>query len=273
MPVNDPSVVRWSLRLALIVGATQVAAIGQNLAPPGGPPPGIYVNVQPTIVPAGGVTWITVSNETLVNFDLPSPCPFHVTDPLFGAQIYAPACPGVLQTIAAGASYTVPWRLHDDFGVAVPAGTYLVTVQLGGSAVSGYVQVSAAAASGVAALGAFSQGHARTIAMTAPSEAGSTYVVAAAFGDAVGTVFCGGMIPLDLDPLLLFSTTPGNGVFFNTVGVLDANGETTAPFVLVPPLPPLPGGFVSIRIAGAILDPTSACPIRSVSSSEFALVL
>lgn len=230
----------------------------------------IVATVGPPTSPVGGTVWISVSNDTAAGIFLGSPCPFVVLDTT-GNVVYGPFCPAVLQPVAAGGVYTTSWGQNDGSGVQVPPGNYVVRVFLPTGQSNHTVAITAAVDAGVAQLGALKVGKTRALGMTAPLDGGFTYVVAAAFAPGPPIFTCGGFIPLATDALLFLSLTPGNGVFANNAGTLDAFGDTTAPTITVPNQPALVGA--TFWVAGVVLDFAASCPYRSVTGSLAVTIL
>lgn len=230
----------------------------------------VVATVGPPTSPVGGTVWISVSNDTSSGIFLGSPCPFVVLDTT-GNVVFGPFCPAVLQPVAAGGVYTTAWGQTDGSGLQVAPGNYVVRVFLPSGQSNHTVAITSAVDAGVAQLGAMKIGKTRGLAMTTPADGGFTYVVAAAFAPGPPIFTCGGFIPLATDALLFLSLTPGNGVFANNAGVLDAFGDTTAPTVSIPNQPALVGA--TFWVAGVVLDFAASCPYRSVTGSLAVTIL
>lgn len=103
------------------------------------------------------------------------------------------------------------------------------------------------------------------LAMKFANQGGKTYVCAAAGSDRVGVPLgAAGRIPLDIDPFFLLSAFfPGNGVFFNFSGVLDATGAGSAS-VQLPNLPGLIG--TTLYYSGIVLDPAAPNGVAAIAN-------
>jgi hypothetical protein len=230
----------------------------------------VVATVGPPTSPVGGTVWISVSNDTSSSISLSSPCPFLVLDTA-GNVVYGPFCPAVIQPVAAGAVYTTSWGQTDGFGVQVAPGNYVVRVFLPGGQSNHTVAITPAIDAGIAQLGAMKIGTTRALGLTAPADGGFAYIVGASFTPGPAIFTCGGIIPLAADALLVFSLTPGNGVFADNAGILDAFGDTTAPTVTVPNQFALVGA--NFWVAGVVLDFAASCPYRSVSGALSVTIL
>ncbi|HYC76580.1 MAG TPA: hypothetical protein VEI02_03030 [Planctomycetota bacterium] len=224
----------------------------------------VTATVGPPTAPVGCPIWISVSNDTPSGIFLSSPCPYVVKD-AFGVAIYTPFCIAIIQPIAAGGTFTTTWPQINDFGIPVGAGNYVVQVNHPGGPTNVPITISTAATGGVAQLGTAKIGVTRNLGLCSPGDGGFTYVAAAAFTTTPGIVTCAGTIPLAADALLTLSLTPGNGVFNNFLGTLDATGRSTAPSITVPNLPALVG--LSFWTAFVVYDPNAPCQIRSISEA------
>jgi len=70
---------------------------------------------------------------------------------------------------------------------------------------------------------------------------GAVYLMLLALGDDVGIELGDGRaIPVNLDPLLSFTLTPGNNILPNSIGFLSSAGEASSPLQL-PALPSVQG--------------------------------
>ena len=94
-----------------------------------------------------------------------------------------------------------------------------------------------------------------TLTLRAPSFANAPYIVAFSFANAPGMPLADGrIVPLNMDALFFMSLDPLNGVFINTMNVLDGTGNSLVG-VMVPPLPILSG--FNFYGAAVTLDPLS----------------
>ncbi len=100
---------------------------------------------------------------------------------------------------------------------------------------------------------------------SSPTDAGKPFVCGFAAGDTPGIMLSDArVIPLNPDVLLQFSLTPGNGVFFNNVGVLD-NAGFASPMVILPNLPVLQN--MTFYAAFVVADPLNPTGVGTISPS------
>ena len=103
-------------------------------------------------------------------------------------------------------------------------------------------------------------GSASVVSLTVPQAANKPYLLAASLGTAPGLPLPGGYtLPLNVDGLFNISLTPGNGVFVNFFGGLDAQGQAQAAIALplIPVLTGLPiytSGFVLPDLSGITVE-------------------
>lgn len=147
-----------------------------------------------------------------------------------------------------GGTVTTWWNQLDMNGVPVPPGLYYV---------NGVPYVVGAVELGLHPLGSPHIGHERHLALCATNGANVPYAVGASFSSQFGIPLgCGVHLPLDYDLLLVDSLTNA-AVFPDFVGVLDGDGRSTAPAIVLPPLPFLIG--VTFDLAFVTLDPGAPC--------------
>lgn len=158
--------------------------------------------------------------------------------------------------LGPGETSTAYWNQTDMFGLPVAPGIYVV---------NGVPYDIGAANAALQPLGSPHPGTARTIELCSPADAGAPYLLAASFSSSVGIPLgCGVHFPLDFDWLL--GESLGNpAVFANFLGTLDASGRTTAPAVVLPPLPILVG--IGFDLAFLTLDPTNPCGLGRASGA------
>ena len=150
--------------------------------------------------------------------------------------------------LGPGETSTTHWNQTDMFGLPVAPGVYFV---------NGVPFDVGAASAALRPLGSPHTGTSRAIELASPADAGAPYLLAAAFSSSFGIPLgCGVHFPLDFDFLLVDSL--GNPtVFPNFTGTLDAAGRTSAPAIVLPPLPILVG--IAFDLAFVTIDPTTAC--------------
>lgn len=235
----------------------------------------LNTTVGPNPVPLGGKLVTTFSND--------NPGKFGVTTSLWrvkdasGTIIYVPSAPQVAILMGPGGLYSFEWPLTTSGGAPVAPGTYTLEVKADtGAPIQTFAIDVTASGAGIVLKGTattqpvFGGGPARSFYLTAPADAGLPYFVLAST-DLAGTVpTCGGDFPLGLSPLLQHSLTP-NYVIQQSLGFLDANGESQAPSLPIPNNP----AFVGIELGAAfvVYDPSLPCPFRRISNAHAMKVL
>jgi len=228
----------------------------------------VAVNVGPVVAPVGCDVVVSISNDTASTFLIGSIGPITVRDAA-GAQVFFfQAFIFVAIPVAPGATAIYfRWDQRDAQGNQVPPGSYLMEVSLNG-AMTLHPLVIGPGDAAIASLGVHRPGTSRNLYLCSPQDPGRIYALAASFTAGTGIPTCGGVFPLDNDPLLALSTAPGNGVFFNTVGTLNPlgvafPGTTTDPLIALPNVPALSGH--SFSLAFAVIDPLQSCAIVRIS--------
>lgn len=234
----------------------------------------VEVHVGPSAAPLGCSVLASVSNDTNSTLLIGSIGPIRVFDAAGSEIFFFQALLFVPIPVPAGeAQIYFAWDQRDKQGDLVPPGTYTMEVTLNTSVTTHALTVGGVDAA-VASVGVLRPGLSRNLYLCSPQDPGGSYLMAASFTSNAGIATCAGLVPLDPDPLLVFSTTPGNGVFFDTTGVLDgvlipfgavATGASTAPLVALPNLPGLSGQ--SFQAAFVVLDPLLPCPIARISAA------
>lgn len=180
---------------------------------------------------------------------------------LAGQPVTFGLCALAILALPPGETVTTYWNQTDAFGAQVPPGVYVVNGQpydLGASQL------------GLAPLGPPHPGATRSIELCATNGADVPYALAASFGSAAGIPLgCGVDLPLDFDWLLVESLTNA-AVFPDFVGVLDADGRTQAPAIVLPPLAVLVG--IGFDLAFVTLDPGAPCGFGRASSARHVVV-
>jgi hypothetical protein len=224
--------------------------------------------VGPAIVPSGVPISITISNDTPGRAGT-TPCPFEVFDAGMN-PVYSPNCtPGSI-TMGPYGWQTLYWDQRDQGGAQVPDGLYQVRVdfdtgtsnwhqvQIGGSAPGLVLE-------GTATIGQALGGQPRNFYLTAPADAGYSFLLLGSFTTTFGVPTCAGNFPLDADALMLRTIVP-NTIFMGSLGTIGSGGTTKTPTFPVPADPALLG--TNLAAAYAVFDPTQACVIRSISNAH-----
>ncbi|MEZ6194587.1 MAG: hypothetical protein R3F20_02500 [Planctomycetota bacterium] len=236
----------------------------------------VTANVGPEFAPQGSDVLICVTNDTPSTYFIGSLGPIRVLDATGNEIYFFQAFTLVATPVPAGQAIVYHrWNQTDNFGNPVAPGAYFVEVTVNGVASTHLVAVGGDAP-GIATVGVLRPGRTRQLYIASPLDPGAIYGYAAAFTGNTGILTCGGVIPLDVDALLTFSTTPGNGVFLNPVGALagpaDAfPGTTTLPAIAVPNDPMLSG--FSFIVAAFTLDLGQPCPVSRISGPTTLTVL
>lgn len=195
----------------------------------------------------------TIENNTQTPFPYTLCTPF-VTD-ANGQWVSIGICLFAELELAPGETVTTWWDQRDQNGAPVPPGLYFV---------NGVGYVVGAVELGLHPLGSPHVGHERHIELCATSGANVPYAVGASFSSQFGIPLgCGVHLPLDYDLLLVDSLTNA-AVFPDFVGVLDGDGRSSAPAIVLPPLPFLIG--VSFDLAFVTLDPGAPCGFGRTSA-------
>jgi hypothetical protein len=216
--------------------------------------------VGPPVAPIGCPFVIGVSNDTSVP-QWVSACPFIIKDAT-GATVAPGGCPGIVYQLNPGQTYTTGWPQFDFFGNPLAPGMYSVEVNLLGTTFVQNVLVGGVDAA-IAHQGVPKIGTNRNLELCSPLDAGHAYLAGAALSS-TGIPTCNGVVPLALDPLLLFSIDPTNPVFLNFAGTLDAGGMSQAPSLALPNLPGIVGA--SFVVSYIVVDPSSPCIVRRIAA-------
>jgi hypothetical protein len=240
----------------------------------------LTATVVPTTAPLGCSVAITISNDTNTLVNLPTVCPSSYCSPVEifngSGQMVSALGAGCCQIGGAlpfppGQSITWWWNQQGLVGTGwgqVPAGNYLVDV----GPVSPTAPITnlpipftiGGTNAGIGMLGTPKTGTIRNLLLCAPGDGGFPFVLAASTRTGPGIASCNGTIPLFPDALFSFSLTPGNGIFDNFTGILDAQGESTTPSITVPNDPGLIGFSIVVDFVAA--DPSALCPIRTIGA-------
>ncbi|MCZ6597479.1 MAG: hypothetical protein O7B99_07570 [Planctomycetota bacterium] len=242
------SMLRVTTALAL-VGATATAQVGATVGPP--------------VAPIGSPIAIAIANDGHAPVAT-GVCPFvvHAED---GNPVFAPICIAIAVAIEPGEVMTSWWAQVDDEGQQVPAGRYVVTVQLPTGKQSRHLVEIADVDAALTTLGPPKIGTERELYLTSPDTPNLPYMLVAASSAATGLPTCAGLLPLDLEALRTFSMNPAHGVLVDSYGLLDSSGQSTEPELHLPANPALVG--LSFKLVFAVIDPAEACPIVAVSEA------
>ena len=230
----------------------------------------VQVNLAPSQAPVGCDVLVNISNDSNNTFLIGSIGPIEVFDSNNVQVFFFQAFILVAIPVAPGAVHTYfRWDQRDNNGVQVAPGNYTMRVGLNGSTSVHQLRIGGVDAA-VGSIGVHRPGTSRHLYLCSPQDPGATYVLAASFSTNNGIPTCAGLFPLDNDVLFQFSTMPGNGIFFNTIGSLAPlgapfPGTTRDPFISIPPL--LPAANFSFHVAFVVLQPAIPCPIARISAS------
>jgi hypothetical protein len=223
----------------------------------------VTATVGPSPAPPGGLVGVTIVNDTAATVTLADPCSFQVRDSS-GMVIFHPPCIQVPANLFPGAVLANSWPQQDDNAQQVAAGTYTVDVFLPAGTVSTAVTIAPNVQAAMTTIGPTRIGKTRQLFLTSPQDGGFPYVVGASGPPVSGGIpTCHGLVPLEVDAILMLSLGP-NPFFSNFTGTLDFFGNSPAPLVTVPNDPTLIG--VSFNLAFVTLAPNAACPVRSISA-------
>lgn len=225
------------------------------------------VTVCPTQAPVGGDITITISKDS-PGFLGSGPCPFQIYDANQNL-VFAPSCNPVIIDVGPYGWITNTWNQRDQNGVQVPPGDYWARVTFEpGLGAPVFVPFTiggdepALCFVGTATVGQTLTGQPRNYVLTSPQDPGAGYWLMVALSMTTGFPTCNGTFPLDIDPLLVASATPGK-VIKNSLGVLNGNGKNSVPTLPLPTDPTLIG--VNLHSAYAIVDFADPCFIKDIS--------
>ena len=157
-------------------------------------------------------------------------------------------CTAAEMLLPPGETVTSYWHQQDAFGLQVPPGIYHV---------NGVAFDIGATDIALRPLGSPHPGSSRSIELCSPNDGNATYLLGASFSSIAGIPLgCGVTFPLDFDWLLVDSLT-NPAVFPNFIGSLDAAGRSTAPAIVLPPLPVLLG--ISFDLGFVTVGPATPC--------------
>lgn len=233
----------------------------------------------PTPAPLGCSICATISNDTASPVIAPSPCPFVIKD-TSGQIIYTGAnfCGSQAPfTISPGNSLTMVWpQLDENTGLSVPAGfyTFEVTMPSPLAPIPFQVTISTAVQAAVGPLGVPRIGNQRHIMFCAPNDPGKSFVMVASTPFSPGIQVCPFIfVPVTFDDLLLLSLDPNNPYFLDFQGTLGPDGVNLLPdpSLNIPNAPSLIG--TTILVAGVVMEPSSLCPVGSISPAYSITIL
>ena len=202
--------------------------------------------------PLGAPIPFTLENNTT------APIPYQFCTPTVsdasGQHVVWGLCTMAIMMLPPGETVTSWWYQHDETGAQVPAGIYFV---------NGVPFDVGATGAALRQLGSPHVGTSRSIVLSSPGDPHAPYLLGASFSHTAGIPLgCGVHFPLDFDWLLVDSLT-NPVVFPDFVGTLDADGRTTAPAIVLPPLPVLVG--ISFDLAFVTLGGGTPCGFHRAS--------
>jgi hypothetical protein len=222
----------------------------------------LTASVQPA-APLGGTVAITMSNDSAIDELVGQACPYNVYTPA-GAVVYSIDCPTFVATpLPAGTVLNFFWDQYDDTFTQVPAGDYVVEVELPDGTTPTFKLSIGGTPAGIALLGAPLLGAKRSFFLQSPGDPGGFYAMAASTATAPGIPTCGGTIPLVPNGVFAASLS-GGSTFVSFSGLLDGVGATTDPLVAIPTLPSLAGATIVFDFL--VLDFGQPCPIQTISA-------
>ena len=232
----------------------------------------VATTVAPQIVPVGCSMMIGISNDTATSFPVATAMiPVMVFDAAGNQVAFFTSVTQEIVPLAPGGSRVLyQWAPNDAFGNALPFGNYTMDIDLYGNIETHAFSIADIDAS-LGSIGVHRRGTTRRLYLCSPQDPGGIYFLAASFSASNGIPTCGGVFPLDNDPLFMLSRTQGNGVFLDTVGLLDpamtsVPGTTTIPAIAIPDAPFVTG--IAFAMAFAVVDPTATCSVVRISVPE-----
>ncbi len=231
--------------------------------------------VGPPAVPMGGDLSITFSND--------NPGKYGITTSLWvikdskGTLVYTPTDAPKSILMGPGGWVTFHWPLVYQKGNPVPEGSYTLEIQYDFGAPLDIIPFTVTPeGAGLVFEGSattippFGGGTKRNFYLTSPADAGLPYLLLGSTSSTVGTLTCGGIVPLDLDQVLIASLIP-NTVFQNSFGTLDGQGKSLAPRFDLPADPAFVG--LNVEAAFVVLDVTSPCIVKRISNAHSMTIL
>jgi hypothetical protein len=231
--------------------------------------------VGPKDVPLGGKLSVSFSND--------NPGKFGVTTSLWrildanGAVVYIPTTSQTAILMGPGGVYSFTWNLKDQGGTLVAPGAYTLEYKVDtGAPVESFPFNVIAEGAGLVLQGTattqpvFGGGPARSFYLTSPSDAGLPYFLLVSTDATTPIPTCAGEFPLGISPLFNLSLTPG-AVIQGSFGVLNGNGESTAPKMAIPNNPAYVG--TEFSAAFVVLNPANPCLIERISNRHDMKVL
>lgn len=228
----------------------------------------VQATVGPQEAPLGCPIQITFSNDGPFGGS-GTPCPYEVFDEDL-ELVYTPSCAEVPIFMGPWGWITASWNQRDQSGQQVPPGRYFVRTDFDVGPSTMHEITIGSVEAGVVLLGNATifetiTGESRRFSLCSPNDPGGTYLLLASLSSTTGLATCGGVLPLDPDPLFALSLTP-NAVFQGSVGTLNGQGSSTAPVFDLPENPNLVG--LSMVAAFAVLDFQGPCPVKRVSNAH-----
>jgi hypothetical protein len=251
------------IALASVVGCTSLVA--QTGSTPGSPFPVPFYYWASGDIPAGGTLRISIVSGTGVGGAV-SESTVRVID-IGGVVVWQGAA--VTATVPAVGVHTFSFPGTNAAGIPLPAGTYMLQAEAVPGAWGNIHQFELGAATPPVSSSELPfwayLGTTRVALFQSPLDAGRPYIFAVALGSSVGIATCGGVVPLDNDPLFAYCLGPMNTVVAPLTGVLDAAGCTNpalAPHLVFPADPAVSGW--TIHGCFVVLDLAAPCPVRRI---------
>lgn len=239
--------------LATLVGAANAqisTTVGPALVPLGAELSITIANDQP-FVSGASISWLRVQNAA-------------------GQFVYSDTTFELAATFGPHGWITFRYDLTDDQGQPLPPGQYRAFVKADTGAVTTVHRFEIVPeGAGLVFQGTptihppFGGGPGRTFLLQSPADGGLLYFLLAAKTSLVGVPTCNGTFPLDADPLLFLTLTPG-ALFSDSLGVLDAQGRSELPRFPLPEDASLVG--LTLEAAFVVLDPSAPCILRRSSN-------
>jgi hypothetical protein len=226
----------------------------------------LSATVGPSPAPVNGYIAVSIANDTTTTYQLPTPCEFQVRDSN-NVVVYDPGCPPIIVTLFPGAVHTVGW-LTTGFA----AGTYFVDVFLPNGTISTIpATLDPAIQAGLVERGPLRIGTTRGIFMDSPGDGGFDYLMAASGPPVSGGIpTCAGLVPLEMDSLLLLSLGP-NQYFSGFNGTVNPTGQVWTAWVTVPNDPTLIG--IQFYLCAVVRDWTAPCVVRTIAAAHLVQIV
>lgn len=224
----------------------------------------LTVTAGPDPAPQGCPVSVSITNDTELIAGIFN-CPFQILDEDLDV-VFIPECFPIELLVGPLGTLTWIWDQTNLDGDPVRPGTYFVEMETYAGPVLVPVTVAEVETGlhleGTPAIGTAGVGDGRHVVACSPEDPGGIHWVLASLSNDQGVATCGGVLPLDADPLFALSLVP-DAILPGGLGFLDNAGYSDAVRLPIPDNESLIG--LPLVLAFVVLDPASSCPIARVS--------